>query len=483
MHQFQLPINFEIKKCYENMLKNCNIYLVDTNQNGECDSILQKCKFFQETDLGLDCEWGVGWNKNKGTMQSKRSSTIALLQISSKTNIVLIHLHSIHSHSNLIELQKILSNPNILKHGKGVRGDIKKLESIGFTNVNGGCDLPFNHGLKNNCFDRLGIELYKPKRLTCSNWESWPLTQKQILYAAGDAYYSLLLGLLGGKDNKNIINNIGNSNLELKNNLQAPNPNHINCGKRKLSLANDKNDLQKLKRIKRNKERKLKRKEEKKEKIKLKLESNEIIEPDRKVTKSKELHCISCNKIGTKRFCIIPYHFILMNNYQNYQNHQNHQNFNLSHHFDHITVCRECHIKCSTVRGKNVQEYKKLNNINRDAEQQMSPELNDILSRACRNVKTDFVFCENYFKHHIISQLGPNYIFKDEKTKERLLFRIFRSLIRTNRKRKILVKKITDLAIKNIEEYLKFFRINFLKHFDIDIPQFISTDRLNFYLS
>ena len=225
---FEVPIKSEIP-CYQKMLQECKIHLISNAD--QCDKILTECGFMEESSLGLDCEWGIGRRRfkrktsdvNTNTCTRSRSSVIALLQLSSKTNIVLIHLHTIFNSSSsstsMKVLKDLLENKNILKFGTGIGGDVKKLYKIGFR-VNGHQN--FTNGLKRNVANEFHLDLLKQKGLTCSDWEAWPLKTNQILYAAADAYFSLHCGLVSPpqeehddvEDNSPIINgDEGNRNL------------------------------------------------------------------------------------------------------------------------------------------------------------------------------------------------------------------------------------------------------------------------------
>lgn len=49
-------------------------------------------------------------------------------------------------------------------------------------------------GLKLLAKEVVGVEMDKPKSVTCSRWDSQVLTEEQVAYACGDAYYSFEIG-------------------------------------------------------------------------------------------------------------------------------------------------------------------------------------------------------------------------------------------------------------------------------------------------
>jgi ribonuclease D len=97
-------------------------------------------------------------------------------------------------------IQDILANPSVIKAGVGIDQDMLELvrawkssdmDICGRFDIGG---IGGNNGrtmsLKNLAKGILGVDLFKSKRLAISNWASVPLTDKQIDYAARDAWAS-----------------------------------------------------------------------------------------------------------------------------------------------------------------------------------------------------------------------------------------------------------------------------------------------------
>ncbi|EDO33961.1 predicted protein, partial [Nematostella vectensis] len=127
----------------------------------------------------------------------------ATLQLAVNHSCLVLHLF--HMRLDLLprSLLNVLGNIRILKVGSGISGDAVKL--LRDTNIlcNGRSDiqvyakvLALNQdgtGLKKLAKTILGIELDKPKNISLSNWELFPLTYKQVSYAALDAWVSFKL--------------------------------------------------------------------------------------------------------------------------------------------------------------------------------------------------------------------------------------------------------------------------------------------------
>jgi len=148
------------------------------------------------TIVGLDTEWFPD-------LVPGLFSKTAVLQMCFSQTCIVISL--IHLEGKSGKLGEILKDGSIFKSGQEVLYDVEKLEDQYGFEVNGvvdlkdiadGCQIP-----KSSLFDLYlrvtGEELRKPKKVTRSNWEKWPLTPQQISYGALDAITSrdVLFGL------------------------------------------------------------------------------------------------------------------------------------------------------------------------------------------------------------------------------------------------------------------------------------------------
>ena len=119
------------------------------------------------------------------------TNRVALLQLSTHERCYLIRLCRTKLHNALL---KILSNPNILKIGADVAGDIRSLHTLRHFQERGFIDLQqiaSNWGIEEKSLRKmsaivLGRRVSKAQRL--SNWEASTLTPQQQMYAATDAW-------------------------------------------------------------------------------------------------------------------------------------------------------------------------------------------------------------------------------------------------------------------------------------------------------
>ena len=119
------------------------------------------------------------------------TNKVALLQLSTHERCYLIRLCRTKLHNSLL---KILSNPNILKIGADVAGDLRSLHTLRHFSERGFIDLQqmaAYWGIEEKSLRKmsaivLGQRVSKAQRL--SNWEATTLTPQQQMYAATDAW-------------------------------------------------------------------------------------------------------------------------------------------------------------------------------------------------------------------------------------------------------------------------------------------------------
>ncbi|EDO33962.1 predicted protein [Nematostella vectensis] len=150
--------------------------------------------------IGMDIEWRPQFIPKK--LGGKENKT-ATLQLAVNHSCLVLHLF--HMRLDLLprSLLNVLGNIRILKVGSGISGDAVKLLRDTEILCNGRSDtqvyakvLALNQdgtGLKKLAKTILGIELDKPKYISLSNWELFPLTYEQASYAALDAWVSFKL--------------------------------------------------------------------------------------------------------------------------------------------------------------------------------------------------------------------------------------------------------------------------------------------------
>ena len=147
--------------------------------------------------VGFDIEWKPQFVSKK---EGGRENKTAVLQLGVESSCLVLHLSNMKTLPKL--LASVLSDQKILKVGSGILQDVAKLKRdkglkcVGFVDTQTvaksvGAPSSQKIGLKALAQHFLGIRLEKPKSVSMSNWEKFPLTIKQIHYAALDAWIGL----------------------------------------------------------------------------------------------------------------------------------------------------------------------------------------------------------------------------------------------------------------------------------------------------
>jgi len=160
--------------------------------------------------LGFDLEW-------RPSFQKGRENKVALLQLSTTTNALLVQMFQTVGSRDAetrsayaAALDFVLTSPSFFKVGVGILDDCKKLLddwsldvkyrvevnevcSRCFASMKFNSAPSFHSGLKNLAKSVLNLEISKPKKVTMSNWERYPLTVAQIKYASQDAWLGAAL--------------------------------------------------------------------------------------------------------------------------------------------------------------------------------------------------------------------------------------------------------------------------------------------------
>ncbi|XP_058381149.1 bifunctional 3'-5' exonuclease/ATP-dependent helicase WRN isoform X2 [Diceros bicornis minor] len=145
--------------------------------------------------VGFDMEWPPIYKKG-------RLGTVALIQLCvSESKCYLFHISSMSGFPQ--GLKMLLENEAIKKAGVGIEGDQRKLlrdfdiklksflELRDVANEKLRCAETWSlNGLVQHLF---GKQLLKDKSVRCSNWNNFPLTEDQKVYAATDAYAGLII--------------------------------------------------------------------------------------------------------------------------------------------------------------------------------------------------------------------------------------------------------------------------------------------------
>lgn len=140
----------------------------------------------QNEVIGFDTETKPSFSKGQVNLP-------ALIQLATDRKVFLIQLRRFPFNN---EIASFLSKPDILKVGVGITYDMAGLNKIYPFEAQGIVDLSQlsyehnfqSHGLRSLAATLFGWRISKSSQ--CSNWDASNLSQKQIIYAATDAWVS-----------------------------------------------------------------------------------------------------------------------------------------------------------------------------------------------------------------------------------------------------------------------------------------------------
>ena len=149
------------------------------------DSVFEK--IHQHSFVGFDTE-------TKPCFQKGEKNQVSLVQIAVPDHVYLLRIHKTGLKN---ELLSFLENENILKIGVAIRNDARELQQINHFNPAGFLELPDittkigieAKGLRGLAAIILNGRISKAAKIT--NWEAERLSDKQLSYAATDAWVCL----------------------------------------------------------------------------------------------------------------------------------------------------------------------------------------------------------------------------------------------------------------------------------------------------
>lgn len=160
------------------------IFLID-----HPDDVGEVVDFLEDQDIiGFDTE-------TKPSFRKGQFNHVSLLQLSTATQAFLFRLNSVGFPN---ELRSLLEKDNLIKVGAAVNDDIKALRKL-TTSFHPASFFDLNDELKKVGFHNVGVrnlsgmvlKIRISKTEQVSNWEAEKLTEKQLRYAATDAWACL----------------------------------------------------------------------------------------------------------------------------------------------------------------------------------------------------------------------------------------------------------------------------------------------------
>ena len=173
------------KPNYEFLSFTGKIHLITNDQ--ELQSVTDQLSAIKQ--FGFDTETRPSFKKGEVYQ-------VALLQLATETDAYIIRLHRINQFQIL---KKIFESTEVLKVGVAIRDDLKQLQKVFQFTPENFIELQNlakekglkNFGLKGMTEEVLQATITKGPKIT--NWEAPELTDRQILYAATDAWIGLTL--------------------------------------------------------------------------------------------------------------------------------------------------------------------------------------------------------------------------------------------------------------------------------------------------
>ena len=164
------------------------------NYKGKC-TLITSVNQLEEVFERIDQQKFVGFDtETKPTFKKGQYHPVALLQIAISGEVFLIRINQIGLQNQIISF---LENGRIQKVGMAVADDIKNLQKLEKFDPSGFLDLSRevkqigieSNGLRKLTAIMLGFRISKNAQV--SNWEVAELTEKQLRYAATDAWVCL----------------------------------------------------------------------------------------------------------------------------------------------------------------------------------------------------------------------------------------------------------------------------------------------------
>ncbi|MCA1980608.1 MAG: 3'-5' exonuclease domain-containing protein 2 [Calditerrivibrio sp.] len=157
--------------------------------NIDSDNKLKNLEIGCSDILGFDTETRPSFKKNI-------SNKISIIQLSDENNAYIFYLKRLSNKDKIIQ---IFNNENITKVGSGIKDDLRKIRESFGSSVEPKSFVDIQQMVKSFNLKKFNLRfltaLFLNKRIIkssqTSNWERYPLTEKQQIYAATDAWICL----------------------------------------------------------------------------------------------------------------------------------------------------------------------------------------------------------------------------------------------------------------------------------------------------
>ncbi|KAH7318527.1 hypothetical protein B0I35DRAFT_432286 [Stachybotrys elegans] len=203
------PGSFWSHKLYQSTASDGTIEKVKVHYCTSKDTMERVCKthFIGEKVLGFDLEWMVYAKSTDGPR-----AFVSVIQLASPSHIAIFHLARFPKDDFVApSFKRIMEDSTVSKAGVSIKGDCARIKTSLGIETKGIFELSHLYRLVKHSFDGrtelinrklvalatqvndyLHLPLYKEESVRSSNW-SLPLSERQILYSAADAYAGVQL--------------------------------------------------------------------------------------------------------------------------------------------------------------------------------------------------------------------------------------------------------------------------------------------------
>ncbi|KAL1507968.1 hypothetical protein AB1Y20_007572 [Prymnesium parvum] len=165
----------QFTRCLNGLIPNTTTWI--SNEPEQCDALVEA--------LGLDCSPHIGFDTEwTPVMVRGQKPQLELMQLATSSSCLLVRVGQMKGHLPP-RLLRMLNSDTPLKVGRGIKGDVSILRSMGHS-VSGATELPGTEGLK-SLARKVGLKPPSEKGFM-TNWAARHLAEDKLMYAAFDAF-------------------------------------------------------------------------------------------------------------------------------------------------------------------------------------------------------------------------------------------------------------------------------------------------------